>query len=88
LGYNENEFTILSNINKQSTDINKLVDKENSLGAGDQGIVFGYATNKTKQMLPLSFVLAQDLVKLATKLIDKKIFKHAKYDMKSQVSVD
>jgi S-adenosylmethionine synthetase len=64
------------------------VDGNESLGAGDQGIVFGYATNKNKQMLPLSFLLAQDLVKTATNLIDKKIFKNAKYDMKSQVSVD
>lgn len=88
LGYDENDFTILSNINKQSSDISNLVDGHNNLGAGDQGIVFGYATNKNKQMLPLSFLLAQELVKLATQLIHQKKFKHAKYDMKSQVSVD
>lgn len=88
LGYDENDFTILSNINKQSSDIQHLVDGGGNLGAGDQGIVFGYATNKNKQMIPLSFLLAQELVKTATDLIDKKIFKHAKYDMKSQVSVD
>jgi S-adenosylmethionine synthetase len=39
-------------------------------------------------MMPLSFLLAQDLVKTATKLIDQNKFKNAKYDMKSQVSVD
>jgi S-adenosylmethionine synthetase len=39
-------------------------------------------------MMPLSFVLAQDLVKTATKLIEQKKFKHALYDMKSQVSID
>lgn len=90
LGYNENDFTILSNINQQSPDINKLVDKKDKkiLGAGDQGIVYGYATNKTKTFMPLSTVLAHELVKLATKLIEEKKFKHAKFDMKSQVTID
>jgi S-adenosylmethionine synthetase len=90
LGYNENEFTILSNINRQSPDINKLVNKTdpNIIGAGDQGIVYGYATNKTKTYMPLSTVLAHELVKKATKLIDVHKFKGAKYDMKSQVTID
>lgn len=89
LGYTENDFTILNNINSQSQDINKLVDKKDkTLGAGDQGIVFGYATNKTKNYMPLSIVLANELVQTATKLIEQHKFKGAKYDMKSQVTVD
>ncbi|MDR3257753.1 MAG: methionine adenosyltransferase [Mycoplasmataceae bacterium] len=90
LGYDENEFTIFSNIHSQSPDINKLVDKKDKhiLGAGDQGIVYGYATNKTKTYMPLSTMLAHELVKTATSLIDKHQFKGAKYDMKSQVTID
>jgi S-adenosylmethionine synthetase len=90
LGYNENDFNILSNINQQSPDINKLVNKPNhhTIGAGDQGIVYGYATNKTKTYMPLSTVLAHELVKNATKLIEQGKFKDAKFDMKSQVTID
>jgi S-adenosylmethionine synthetase len=66
-----------------------MVDRsDKTLGAGDQGIVFGYATDKTNSMMPLSMVLANDLVKTATKLIDQHKFPGAKYDMKSQVTVD
>ncbi|MDR1234908.1 MAG: methionine adenosyltransferase [Mycoplasmataceae bacterium] len=89
LGYNENDFTILSNINRQSPNISKLVDKKNqTIGAGDQGIVYGYATDKTKTYMPLSTILAHELVKTATKLIEQGKFHGAKYDMKSQVTID
>lgn len=90
LGYNENDFTILSNINSQSPDISNLVDnkKNKTVGAGDQGIVYGYATNKTKDYMPLSTVLAHELIKNTTKLIEGGQFKGAKFDMKSQVTID
>lgn len=87
LGYTENDFTILANINRQSPDIDKIVNKK-KIGAGDQGIMYGYATNKTKNFMPLSIVLAHELIAKATHLIDTKQFKYAKYDMKSEVSVD
>jgi S-adenosylmethionine synthetase len=61
---------------------------KNDLGAGDQGVMYGYATNKTPQAMPLSIVLAHDLIAKATYLIDSKKFKHAKYDMKSEVTID
>jgi S-adenosylmethionine synthetase len=89
LGYTENEIKILSHINQQSPNISKMVNRSRiALGAGDQGIVFGYATNKTATMMPLSMVLANELVVLATKLIKQEKFPGAKYDMKSQVTVD
>lgn len=89
LGYDESDFTIINNIHSQSLDISHLVDKkDHTLGAGDQGIVYGYATNKTSNYMPLSHVLATEIVKRATKLIDQKKFKGAKYDMKSQVTID
>lgn len=94
LGYSENDFTIISNVNKQSQDIKQAVDKNNGeIGAGDQGIVFGYATNETPQYLPLSLVLANELIKTVENEIEAKekshpIFNQLKFDMKSQVSID
>jgi S-adenosylmethionine synthetase len=93
LGYDQNEFTIISNINQQSTDIAKLVDKgknvlSEAVGAGDQGITVGYATDETSNYMPLAIDLANEIVKSATKLIEHKQFPYANYDMKSQVTID
>lgn len=89
LGYKENDFTIISNINSQSPDISQgILKNNNSIGAGDQGLVFGYATDETKQYLPLPIVLSHELVKYAEKLRQSGDFKWAKSDMKSQVTID
>ncbi len=87
LGYNENDFTIISNVNKQSADISQAVNKK-ELAAGDQGIVFGYATNETKEYLPLTIVLANELVFELEKLRKSNKHKWIKSDMKSQVTID
>lgn len=88
LGYEENDFSIIANINKQSDDIAALVTKDNKkLGAGDQGMVFGYATNITKEYMPLSIVLSHELLKQIEKLIKSGKLSYCKYDMKSQVSI-
>lgn len=88
LGYNEVDFTIISNINKQSGDIAQSVTADASnLGAGDQGIVYGYACNQTPQLLPLAYVLATELIEQATQLVNAKKLVWAKYDMKSLVSL-
>ncbi len=89
LGYNENDFSILSNVHAQSLDISQAVDKIDSqeIGAGDQGIMFGYATNETDSFMPLPIIIAHDLVKTCEELRisgDKDI----KSDMKSQVTID
>ncbi len=89
LGYNENDFSILSNVHAQSPDISQAVDKIDSqeIGAGDQGIMFGYATNETDSFMPLPIIIAHDLVKTCEELRvlgDKDI----KSDMKSQVTID
>ncbi|WP_215742499.1 methionine adenosyltransferase [Mesomycoplasma hyorhinis] len=88
IGYNENDFTIISNVNTQSADIAKKVDKSDTLGAGDQGVVYGYACSETKNFYPLSASLAHALTKYAEELRSKKKFPYAKADMKSQVEVD
>ena len=89
LGYDECDFTILSNINKQSSDIANLVDINRQLvGAGDQGIVYGYATNETKNYMPLPITLAHSLCQLTEKLIKTNKLPGAKFDMKSQVCIN
>ncbi len=72
-----NDFKIISNIVLQSKEIARGVDTG---GAGDQGIMKGYATNETKEFLPLEYVLARDLC--------KKIFEVYPYDGKTQVTIE
>ena len=71
------EYKIISNIQAQSPEIARGVDTG---GAGDQGIMKGYATSETKEFLPLEYVLARDLC--------KKIFDVYPYDGKVQVTID
>jgi len=72
-------------IKKQSPDISMGVDVG---GAGDQGIMFGYATNETKAYMPLAIFLANRLIERATTLRKNGEFKWARPDMKSQVTID
>ncbi len=89
LGYNENDFTIISNVNKQSPDINQAVVKNNGeIGAGDQGIVFGYATNETKEYMPLPIVLSHALVRRVEQARLNHEVNWLKADTKSQVTID
>lgn len=57
-------------------------------GAGDQGIMFGYATNETETYMPLPISMAHELVRSASELRHNGTFKHARPDMKSQVTID
>ena len=89
IGYKENDFVIISNVHSQSPDINIGVDQgKGVIGAGDQGIVFGYACDETPNFMPLPIVIAHELVKYAEKLRRAQEFKWAKADMKSQVTIE
>lgn len=89
LGYTENDFRILIDINAQSNDIAKKVNlNKNVIGAGDQGIVYGYACDETQQYLPLSLVLSNEILLRLTNLIKNKKLVGYLYDMKSLVSID
>lgn len=76
---------VLNLLSKQSPDIAQGVDIG---GAGDQGIMFGYANSETPEYMPLAITMSHDLVKLATKLRQAGEFKYAMPDMKSQVTLE
>lgn len=84
IGYTNN-FTIIKEIGEQSVDINKAVVKK-VLCANDQGIVFGYATNETKEYMPLPLVVAHKIMKKYEDF--RRETKGFFADAKSQVSVE
>ncbi|ALD15344.1 S-adenosylmethionine synthetase [Buchnera aphidicola (Aphis glycines)] len=87
-GFDANSCAILSAIGKQSPDINQGVDRSDPLkqGAGDQGIIFGYATNETEVLMPAPITYAHLLVKKQSELRKKNILSWLRPDAKSQVT--
>ena len=74
-------------LDHQSSDI-ALGTNDEVGGAGDQGIMFGYATNETEGYMPLAISIAHQLVRVATEKRKSGDFKYARPDMKSQVTMD
>ena len=97
IGYTKSEYMfeanscgVLSAIHEQSADINQGVDKalEEEQGAGDQGIMFGYATDETENYMPLALEISHLLLKeLAQIRHEGKIMNYLRPDSKSQVTI-
>lgn len=86
-GLDFNSCNILTFLNKQSIDIQKAVGRGEKQGAGDQGIMFGYAVNETKEAMPLSIHLAHKLVENLAILRKTEGHDFIWPDSKSQVTV-
>ena len=98
IGYTKAEYQfsgdscgVISLIHEQSQDINRGVDRKQkeSQGAGDQGIMFGYATNETESFIPLALDLSHKiLIELANLRRENKEITYLRPDSKSQVTIE
>ena len=89
--FEANSCGIFSAIHEQSADINQGVDrkKKEEQGAGDQGMMFGYATNETENYMPLALDIAHSiLIELAALRRENKEIKYLRPDAKSQVTLE
>ena len=98
IGYNRSEYQfdaascgILSAIHEQSSDINQGVVREEAenQGAGDQGIMFGYACNETREYMPATLILSHVILKeLAVIRREGEVMTYLRPDAKSQVTME
>ena len=90
LGFDDQSCEVLSAISKQSPDIAMGVDREDQKqqGAGDQGLMFGYATNETKELMPATIQISHNLVKQHSEVRKSGGIEWLRPDAKSQVTIN
>ncbi|KAA6209428.1 methionine adenosyltransferase [Avibacterium paragallinarum] len=89
MGFDGHSCAVLNAIGKQSSDINQGVDRESPLdqGAGDQGIMFGYATNETEVLMPAAITYAHRLMERQAQVRKNGTLPWLRPDAKSQVTL-
>ncbi|MBZ4226760.1 methionine adenosyltransferase [Mycoplasma tauri] len=87
--YRNENIKVMTNIKTQSPDIAQgVVLDDDEIGAGDQGIMFGYASDESPEYMPLAITLAHKIIYKANELRNNGQFQDAKADMKTQVTLD
>ena len=84
-GFDADNLAVITTLDEQSPDIAMGVDKD---GAGDQGLMFGFATNETEEMMPLPILLSHKLTKRLSDLRKNEVVDYLRPDGKAQVTVE